>query len=234
MLNIAICDDNKQICSIIEEIIISFKNGNKIEIKIDVFYNGENLIKYLKNQEKFDLIFLDIELGSTTGVEVASHIRNEFDDYVSKIVFITSKDGYEQDLFKVQPLNFIKKPIDSRKLKKCIQLTIKLLKIENKSFRYKKGNNIIKVDIKDILYFESKGKKIKIVTYNESDYFYESLKSIAEELPKIFVRPHGSFLVNFNKINILKSNSLVIENDIQIPISRRRLKNIRDMLIKSG
>jgi len=58
-------------------------------------------------------------------------------------------------LFEVQPLNFIKKPIDSRKLKKCIQLAIKLLKIENKSFSYQKGNKIKRVDIKDILYFES-------------------------------------------------------------------------------
>ena len=136
-------------------------------------------------------------------------------------------------MFEVQPLNFIKKPIDSRKLKKCIQLAIKLLKIENKSFSYQKGNKIKRVDIKDILYFESKGKKIKFVTYNGSNYFYESLKSIAEELPKIFVRPHGSFLVNFNKIKTLKSDLVLMEKGTEIPISRRRLKKIRSMLINS-
>jgi len=171
MLNVAICDDNKYICSIIEEIFNDYKNKSKIEIRVEVFYSGEKLIEHLKNEDKFDLIFLDIELGNITGIEVASHIRNEFDDHMSKIVFITSKNGYEQKLFEVQPLNFIKKPIDSRKLKKCIQLAIKLLKIENKSFRYKKGNNIIKVDVKDILYFESKGKKIKIITYSGSNFF---------------------------------------------------------------
>lgn len=231
MLNIAICDDNENICSIIEEMVIAYKKKSAFEIKIEVFYSGQELIEYLENDNKFDLIFLDIELGNMTGIKVANHIRNEFDDHISKIVFVTSKDGYEQKLFEVQPLNFIKKPIDSRKLKKCIQLAIKLLKIENKSFRYRKGNNIIKEDIKDILYFESKGKKIKIVTYNGSDYFYESLKSIAEELPKIFVRPHGSFLVNFNKIKTLKSDFVLMEKGTEIPISRRRLKKIRSMLI---
>ncbi len=76
-----------------------------------MFYSGEKLIEYLKKEDKIDLIFLDIELGNTTGIEVASHKRNKCDDNMSKVVFITSKDGYEQELFQVQPLNFIKKPI---------------------------------------------------------------------------------------------------------------------------
>ena len=232
MLNIAICDDNKHICSIIEEIVIDFNKKSKIEIKVEVFYSGEKLVEYLKNEDKFDLIFLDIELGSMTGIDVARHIRNEFNDHISKIVFITSKDGYEQELFEVQPLNFIKKPINNIKLKKCIQLAIKLLKIENKSFRYKKGHDIIRVAIKDILYFESKGKKIKIVTYNGSNYLYDSLKNIKEKLPKVFIKPHGSFLINFNKVKALKSKCALMENDIEIPISQRRLNNMRNMLIE--
>lgn len=44
-----------------------------------MFYRGEKLIEFLKNKDKFDLIFLDIELGNTTGIDVASHIRNKFD-----------------------------------------------------------------------------------------------------------------------------------------------------------
>lgn len=232
MLNIAICDDNEDICSIIEKIIIDYNKKIEIDIRVEIFYSGEKLIEHLKNKDKFDLIFLDIELGSTTGIDVASHIRNELDDHISKIVFITSKDGYERELFEVQPLNFIKKPIDSKKLKKCIQLTIKLLKIDNKSFKYKKGHNIIKVDIKDILYFESKGKKIKIVTYNGSSYFYDSLKNIEEELPRIFIKPHGSFLINFNKVKALKSKLALMENGTKIPISQRRLKSMRNMLIE--
>jgi len=232
MLNIAICDDNEHICSIIEEIVIDYNKESDIEIKTEVFYSGEKLVEYLKIEDKFDLIFLDIELGNTTGIEVASHIRNEFDDHISKIVFITSQDGYEQKLFEVQPMNFIKKPIDRRKVKKCIQLAIKLLKIENKSFSYKKGNDIIRADIKDILYFESKGKKIKIITYNTMDSFYGTMNDLQEKLPKVFIKPHGSYLIHFNKIKVLKSKYVIMENDIKIPISQRRLKEIRNMLIK--
>jgi len=88
MLNIAIYVDNKYIRSIIEEIILDYINIIEIEIRVEVFHSGEKLIKYLKNEDKFDLIFLDIELGNTTGIKVANHIRNEFDDHMSKIVLI--------------------------------------------------------------------------------------------------------------------------------------------------
>jgi DNA-binding LytR/AlgR family response regulator len=231
MLNIAICDDDQYICSEIEEIILNYEETSIIEMNIEVFYTGENLINFLKNEYYFDLIFLDIELGATTGIEVASKIRNEFDDYISKIVFITSKDGYEQQLFQMQPLNFIKKPINSNKLEKCIQLAIKLLEIDNKIFYYKKGCDVIKVNIKDILYFESKGKKIKIITYEGNDYFYGSLKNIEGKLPKSFIKPHNSFLINFSKVKCLKSKLILMENGHEISVSQRKLKSVRTMLL---
>ncbi len=231
MLKIAICDDDNCICSEIEKVILEHRKTSMIEADIEVFYTGESLIRFIKNEHKFDLIFLDIELETITGIEVASKIRNEFDDYISKIVFITSQNGYEQELFEVQPLNFIKKPLDHEKIKKCINLAIKLAGIDNKTFEYKKGYDVIKVDIKDILYFESKRKKIKIVTHSGEDYFYGTLERVREHLPKIFTLPHRSFLINFHKVERITKEFVIMKNGIEIPISQRNLKNIRSMLI---
>jgi len=231
VIRIAICDDDNYICSEIEEVILNFEKTSTIEMDIEVFYTGENLIKFIENEHKFDLIFLDIELGTTTGIEVGGKIRNEFDDYISKIVFITSKNGYEQQLFDVQPLNFIKKPIDHKKLKRCINLAIKLLGIVNITFEYKKGYDVIKVNMKDILYFESKRKRIKIVTYSGEDYFYGTLENVKEKLPKTFVEPHGSFLINFDEVERVTKEFVFMKNGLKIPISQRNLKNIRSMLI---
>ncbi|MFW5669090.1 MAG: LytR/AlgR family response regulator transcription factor [Acetivibrio ethanolgignens] len=113
MVKIAICDDDAYICSEIEKVIFDFGKTSTVEMEIEVFYSGEELIHFMEKEYSFDLVFLDIELGETTGIEV-----NEFDNYISKIVFITSKDGYEQKLFDVQPLNFIKKPLDHEKIKR--------------------------------------------------------------------------------------------------------------------
>lgn len=91
MLRIAICDDNNSVCSEIEKIILNYQKYSCVKFDIDVFFTGESLINFIEKERDFDLIFLDIELGTTTGIEVGSKIRVEFDDHISKIVFITSK-----------------------------------------------------------------------------------------------------------------------------------------------
>lgn len=233
MIKIAICDDDRYICSEIEKIILDYEKGSTIEMAIDVFNSGEELIDFIANAHRFDLIFLDIELGTTSGVEVGNIIRNEFDDHISKIVFITSMDGYEQQLFEFQPLNFIKKPINPDKLRKVISLAIKLLDIDNITFEYKKGSEVFKVNIQEILYFESKRKQIKIVTHHGEDFFYGTLESVRNKLPKTFIEPHGSFLINFDKIVRATKEVAYMRNGFEIPISQRNLKNIRNMLINS-
>ncbi len=231
VLRIAICDDEEQQCSIIENFIENYKRTSLVPIETEIFYTGTDLIRFCRQEHGFDLVFLDIELGKNNGIDVATIIRKELDDYLCKIVFTTSKNGYEMQLFDVQPLNFIKKPIEYTRLKGCLDLTIKLLDKENVFFNYKKGHEIIKIPIKDILYFESEKKKIKIITQSGEDSFYASLESIKRNLPNTFISPHGSFFVNFNKIRSIKTNSLIMQNGAEIPVSQRNLKNIRAMLI---
>ncbi len=170
MFKIAICDDNKYVCGQIEQIIYHYSEQSNAKIDIEVFYDGKDLFCFIENEHYFDLIFLDIELKSTTGIEVGTKIRNKLDDYISKIVFISSKSGYERQLFDVQPLNFLDKPIDKDKLIKCIDLALKLLDKEKKIFKYKVRKEYKQIAFQDILYFENKLRKVKIVNgYNSNE-----------------------------------------------------------------
>lgn len=232
MIRIAICDDDKYTCSEIEKILLEYEKTNSIHMDIEVFYTGESFFQFIIQEHAFDLIFLDIELRTTSGIDISHKIRSELDDHISKIVFITSKNGYESQLFDVQPLNFIKKPIDDTKLKNCLRLAIKLLHMEYDTFTYKKGYDVIRVNIKDIFYFESNRKRIKIVTEQGEDYFYGTLEKVYQKLPPIFVAPHGSFIINFDKTIRITKETVLMQNGIEVPISQRNLKNMRRMLIE--
>lgn len=231
MLRIAICDDNTAVCSEVEKMVLEYTEKNAIQIEVEVFYTGEALIHHIETKGQFDLIFLDIELGTTTGIEIGKVIRNAFNDYISKIVFISATTGYERQLFDVQPLNFLDKPVDPMKLAHCLELVIKMLRGENNFFEYKVGHGIIKCNIKEILYFEKEAKKIKIVTFDSEDYFYDTMVNLKTKLPDMFVETHSSFLVNFHHIKKLTKDYVVMVNRKEIPISQRNLKNVRNILI---
>lgn len=232
MLKIAICDDNKYVCGEIEQIIYNYSEKRNIKIDIEVFCDGKDLFSFIVNEHYFDLIFLDIELKSTTGIEVGTKIRNKLDDYISKIVFISSKSGYERQLFDVQPLNFLDKPIDKGKLIKCIDLALKLLDKEKKIFKYKVGHEFKQKAFQDILYFENRLRKVKVVSIDGTDEFYGTLVNIKSQIPDIFVPTHASYIVNYNYITKISGDSIVMINGVNIPISKRNLKVIQQFQIQ--
>ncbi len=230
-VNIAICDDEDYFRSTMENLVLEYKEKNAMEIYVEPFATGEELLKYIENEHRFDIIFLDIELITKTGIEIGNTIRKDMDDHITKIIFVTSKDGYEQQLFGIQPLEFIKKPVAKDKVFYVIDLGLKLLNIEKAIFTYKKAHDFINVRIEEIMYFEKEGRKIKIVTTNGVDYFNGTLAHIKMQFPEIFVVPYNSFVVNWGKVDRLEKNQLIMQNGDKVPVSQRNAKEIRMKLM---
>ncbi len=228
MLRIAVCDDNQVVCSKIEEIIVMRCRSRRIEACVDVFYSGESLIQYLSNSERYDAIFLDIELVNMNGVAVGAYIRNQLDDYTTKIIYISSKSGYDRQLFDVHPLHFLEKPIAEERIVKDIDLVIKLTNNEKQWFEFQIKKDIHKILIKDILYFESVKRKIILLTNKERYEFYGTLEQIEKkvESPQFF-KPHRSYFVNYDAVSIVKKDVIVMVNNSIIPISRLKAKAVR-------
>lgn len=230
MFKIAVCDDVASVCNELKTMIMDMKNDLICkEITIDTFYSGEALIDNIKEENLYDLIFLDIELGKINGVEVGHIIREQMEDYVTKIIYISSKDIYDRQLFDVQPLHFLKKPIDSKKVFDDIQLAMKISEKENRNFEFKSFRNTIKVPYRDILYFESRGRKVFLMGTKNNYIFYGNINSLEEVLPKFFIHPNRSYFVNYEFVTCFKFEELIMTDGSIIPISRNKRKEIREM-----
>ena len=230
MFKIAVCDDVASVCNELKTMIMDMKNDLICkEIAIDTFYSGEALIDNIKEENLYDLIFLDIELGKINGVEVGHIIRKQMEDYVTKIIYISSKDIYDRQLFDVQPLHFLKKPIDSKKVFDDIQLAMKISEKENRNFEFKSFRNTIKVPYRDILYFESRGRKVFLVGTKNNYTFYGNIKDLEEVLPKFFICPNRSYFVNYEFVTCFKFEELIMTDGSVIPISRNKRKEIREL-----
>ena len=230
MFKIAVCDDVASVCNELKTMIMDMKNDLICkEITIDTFYSGEALIDNIKEENLYDLIFLDIELGKINGVEVGHIIREQMEDYVTKIIYISSKDIYDRQLFDVQPLHFLKKPIDSKKVFDDIKLSMKISEKENRNFEFKSFRNTIKVPYRDILYFESRGRKVFLMGTKNNYIFYGNINSLEEVLPKFFIHPNRSYFVNYEFVTCFKFEELIMTDGSIIPISRNKRKEIREM-----
>lgn len=231
VFRVGICDDEKTTCAEIEEIIYECGKELGVQFDVSVWYQGEMLCDYLKN-DSLEILFLDIELLSTDGIKVGKYIRDVLDNPNMMIVYISSKSSYAMNLFKVQPLDFLIKPIKQADVLEVLQKAVKIYRKKNQSFECSSKGCRYKVAFKDIIYFYSQNKKVIIVTNSGNIEFNEKLKKVAEEVPANFLQIHQSFLVNMDYVAECTYEEMKMQNGMILTISQPYRKKVRDELMK--
>ena len=123
-MNIAVCDDQKEMTNTIHNLIKNYLDEKTNGLNnIRSYFDGDSLLSDIQTGKSFDIIFLDIEMPSITGLEVAKQIRqNNFD---LLIIFITSHPNFMSASFKVEAFDFLTKPLDTEELyavlERCLQ-----------------------------------------------------------------------------------------------------------------
>ena len=107
MLNIAICDDDNNVINEIEKLLLNVEVTKKV--KINVFYDGTDLVNSILQGNMYDLIYLDIEMGKENGITSAHRIRKI--DRHSLIIYVTSHSNFAKEAFEVNAFRFLSKPI---------------------------------------------------------------------------------------------------------------------------
>ena len=102
MYSIGICDDDKVLCAGLEEMVYRVAEKLSVKVEVEVWYSGESLLADLKKGTSLELLFLDIELVRQNGVAVGTFIREEMEDLETHIVYISGKESYAMQLFRVQ------------------------------------------------------------------------------------------------------------------------------------
>ncbi|MEL7647467.1 MAG: LytTR family DNA-binding domain-containing protein [Sedimentibacter sp.] len=232
MLRIAICDDDKSICMQLEEIILLAGEKLNESIETEVFYSGEELCRFLEDGSSFDVIFLDIEMNKINGVEVGKRIRNDLNDEVTQIVYVSGKESYAMELFEIRPLNFLVKPVSEEKVESVLTRAVKLLGDGRRFFEYKNGSVNFSVQVGDVLYFESEGRKVNIILMDDVKSFYGKLSQVEEQLnSQDFIMIHKSYLINFSHVIEYTYEYVKMSNKEVLTISQNNRKAVRERLL---
>lgn len=218
---VAICDDEICTCKNLEEMLRKAFMSVGVSANIDVFYSGEKIVQYLKYGNTYDFIFLDIELYELNGVDVGKYIRNGQNNIETQIVFISSKTSYAMELFAVQPLDFIVKPISEKSVLNAINKGMRYLGNSDQFFSYQFQKETKRINCSDIIYFKSELRTVVIVTTSGEEVFYSRIATLKDELPDYFVQIHQSYIINLYKVKSFKINEIIMINNEHVPVSRK-------------
>ncbi|NYB74985.1 response regulator transcription factor [Sedimentibacter hydroxybenzoicus DSM 7310] len=233
MLKIALCDDNNDTITKYAELISELAEKYKIQIEISCFNSGESLLfHYGYIQEQIDIIYLDILMDKTDGMETARKLRDN--GCKAQIIFLTSYEDYVYEAFEVNAAHYLIKEDTSKEKFENVFLKAVERVSENKEelFAFKFEGKTTVIPVRDISYFEI-WKRVVTVYYGngESAKFYYSIERLENELSrKNFVRVHRSYLVNLSYIEILQNQSIKLKIGAVIPVGVTYMESLKSSL----
>ncbi len=235
MFHILICDDEIPTCTFIEQIFCDYAEKEKIEIVIETFLTGEELLKYMKqnNDSDIDLIFLDIALPGENGALIGTMLRENLMNESVQIVFISSYEKYAMQLFQVRPFDFLIKPLDRKTIVHIFEKYRRIYESNRIFFEYKVGKHTEKVLLSEIMYFACEKRKICIVTNKKNVDFYGNMKELHKTLDyEDFWSVHNSFIINIRYVKRFKENEIIMCDDSVIPVSYAYKKEVKRKIMQ--
>jgi two-component system LytT family response regulator len=205
--------------------------------EVTVVGTAENAVegKALIDEKKPNLIFLDIQMPGKTGIA----LMDDINVHESSVIFTTAHNQYVLPALRSGAIDYLEKPIDIEDLISAVN------RVLNKPAATSDGVSSIKkyaskiviplqestkiIQVKDIVMFEANDGYTYIHLYNEKKMLSSrSIKWFEEKVnPNHFFRTHKSYLINWKHhvSEVLKHGgcSIKMSNDLEIPVSRRKL-----------
>ena len=198
MLNFVICDDNLNILDKFSKILENIFIKYGYEAKIGLSTNDVNELLDYVDDNKTDVLILDINLKSEkSGLEIASIVRERNKN--TYIIFTTAHLEYAMMAYKFKTFDYIAKPVTSDRLEETIIRLFEDVNGSPKKF-IKIDNKKTIIDASQIYYIKRDGMKIVFHTKSRDYEIYSSFNKIQDMLPTNFIRAHKSFIVNIANI----------------------------------
>lgn len=233
MFRLAICDDEAHSLAQIISLIKEYRLISPFTFEYADFHNGFDLISALEQGKHFDVYCLDIVMPRYNGIELGKEIRKH--DKSARIIFLTSSPEFALDSYSVKAENYILKPIHKETLFNTLNDIFEQTKQEEESFiTVKDTHGIQKILLSNLVYAEAMGRKVLFHlsfgrTLECSLRFSEACSTLLEY--PFFVKPHRSYIVNMNYIDIIENTEIILQPSGNIPIAQGKGKEVKDIYL---
>lgn len=230
MYNIAICDDEIKTLEYISNAIENEFSIRKIEGKYFSTSYPEELLEII-DKEEIDVLFLDIDMPKISGMDIGEYLLNNEKDII--LIFVTSHDALVYESFKYHPFGFIRKSHFKEEISQVIESIYIKLQEKKDYISIKINNEIIKIKLSDILYFEGESNYVNLYTKKEKYRYRETLSNLENKLAnKGFLRVHKGYLISEKQVFLIKAKEVKLYDGSLIPIGRSYSESTKKELMK--
>jgi DNA-binding LytR/AlgR family response regulator len=191
------------------------------------------------SRERIDLLFCDIQMPQITGIDFVRSLAHP-----PKVIFTTAYRDYAIEAFELNVVDYLLKPVSFERFTKAInnfletetthvvpaRKTISDKKEEHDYIFLKADKKHYKINLNEILYFESLGDYVMVFTSTKKIVTKERIRNLAAKLPeKDFMQIHRSYIVSISKIESVGGGFVEIDKK-KLPVGRNYKPQVNQLL----
>jgi DNA-binding LytR/AlgR family response regulator len=190
-------------------------------ISLEKTFNKPNeALKYIQ-RFPIDLLFLDINMPSLSGIEFYKNLKQS-----TMVIFTTAYSEFAVEGFNLNAVDYLLKPFTFERFEQAVNKAQDFFNIQlqkgGKETRYlfiRADYSLNKISIDDILYIEGLDDYLKIHIQDRKPLVARmTIKAVLEKLPaQEFIRVHRSYIVPFKRIESVRNKIINLAGE-EIPL----------------
>lgn len=227
---IAICEDERNFAEELQQELRRILEQKEVEFRICYCENGEAFRREMERGEVADLLFMDLHLGDADGVEL---VKEQAGNRVKiPTVFLSSMEDRIAEGYDVSAFHFLFKRNYKEKLPDLLERFLNEIYVR-KAVVLKDRDTVVRLNFAEIYYVESDNRNTAIHTAVSVYQEKTSIQGFAKQLPEeLFIEAYHSLYINIDHIRKVNADTVVLDNDKELPVSRRKRKALMTAVMR--
>lgn len=200
---------------------------------MESYDSGEAFYFTWCEDQRCDVLFLDIMMKATDGIRLARKLREMGKDIV--IIFTTGIADYMQEGYEVEAMHYLLKPLSREKVRECLEKCVRRKEAVKSEVLLQTEEGLAKVDVEKVLYAEAVGHYSILVCMDKRMQAKTGIRELEEKLREygVFAFCHRSYLVNIRRIYRMGRQEIIMDNGAAVPVSRRLYHAVNERFIQT-
>lgn len=214
---IAICDDEVSVIEYVSSIVMDWAKNSFHDISLRTFSSAESFLFSYEEENDYDILLLDVEMGQMDGVSLAKTIRKK--NETVQIVFITGYSEYISEGYEVSALHYLMKPVKKEKLSEVLNRAAEKLKKNERILTLEMSGEMVRIPLHEIRFIDVNGNYVTI--HGKTDYTVKkTLGEMQKELDERFFKVGRSCIVNLNIVQRITKKDCYLSDGTSLPLPR--------------
>lgn len=215
--HIAICDDSTADTEFINQLVTQWASERQKTLQIDQFSSSESFLFRYQEDNAFDILLLDVEMGGMDGVALAKLVRLE--NKLVQIIFITGYSDYIAEGYEVAALHYLMKPVSREKLFSVLDRADEKLCQNERCLNLESAGELVRIPLHEIRYLDVHQNYVTVHAHTDHTV-KRSLSEFEKELDHRFFRVGRSMILNLTCIRRVTKTQVYLHDNTLLPLPR--------------